>query len=154
VSAQLQQEWQLHAMQTQHLPQVMEIELQCYPFPWSKGSFEDCLRVGYSAWVVLDARQRMLAYALMSMGAGEAHILNICVAPAQQRRGLAGFLLQHLLMIARAAGVRLMLLEVRVSNLAAQALYQRFGFRQLGQRKAYYPAEGGREDARVMGLDL
>lgn len=146
--------WQLHPLSAAHLPQLMRIERQSYEFPWSQGNFEDCLRVGYSAWVVQDPQGGLLAYALMSMAAGEAHVLNICVAPAHQRKGLAAFLLGHLLMIARAAGVELMLLEVRVSNHAAQALYGAFGFRQLGLRKAYYPARDGREDALVLGLDL
>lgn len=154
MSAQPQTFWQLHPLEAVHLPQVLEIERACYEFPWSEGIFNDCLRVGYSAWVVACPEGQVLAYALMSMAAGEAHILNICAAPAYQRRGLARFLLQHLLTIARAAGVELMLLEVRVSNLAAQALYAQFGFRRLGERRAYYPARDGREDALVLGLDL
>lgn len=154
MSAQPDQLWQLHPLHADHLEQVLAIERQCYEFPWSETIFKDCLRVGYSAWVVCDARGGVLAYALMSMAAGEAHVLNICAAPAQQRQGLARFLLRHLLMVARAASVELMLLEVRVSNVAAQALYTQFGFKTLGLRKAYYPARGGREDAIVLGLDL
>jgi [ribosomal protein S18]-alanine N-acetyltransferase len=96
----------------------------------------------------------VLAYAVMSMAAGEAHVLNLCVAPAQRRRGLAQFLLRHLTMIARAASVNLVLLEVRRSNAAAQALYAGFGFRPLGERRGYYPARDGREDAVILGLDL
>ena len=154
MSAQPHQLWQLHPMHGRHLQQVLEIEKQSYEFPWTEAIFEDCLRVGYSAWVVVDTSGCVLAYAFMSMAAGEAHVLNICVAPQQQRQGLARFLLKHLLMVARAASVALMLLEVRVSNVAAQALYAQFGFRHLGQRKAYYPARLGREDAIVLGLDL
>lgn len=141
-------------MQVEHLPQMLEIECAAYEFPWSHGIFEDCLRVGYSAWVVLDPAGQVLAYALMSMAAGEAHVLNICVAPEQRRRGLAAFLLRHLLMVARAGSVTLVLLEVRRSNVAGQKLYEGFGFRRLGERKAYYPAREGREDAIVLGLDL
>ena len=154
MSAQPDQLWQLYPLHADHLDQVLAIERQCYEFPWSEAIFNDCLRVGYSAWVVSDARGHVLAYALMSMAAGEAHVLNICVAPEQQRQGLARFLLRHLLMVARAASVELLLLEVRVSNVAAQALYSQSGFRTLGLRKAYYPARGGREDAIVLGLDL
>lgn len=154
MSAQPQAMWRLYPMQAAHLPQVLEIEQSAYEFPWTLGVFNDCLRVGYSAWVVTDTVGEVLGYALMSMAVGEAHILNICVAPEQQRRGLASFLMRHLLMVARAAGVNLMLLEVRKSNTAAYQMYERFGFRRLGERKAYYPARDGREDAYVLGLDL
>lgn len=154
MSAQPQTMWQLWPMQASHLPQVMLIERACYTHPWTLGIFEDCLRVGYSAWVVSDRRGAVLGYALMTMAAGEAHILNICVAPAQQRQGIAGFLLRHLMMIARAASVSLMLLEVRVSNLAAQQLYAGFGFHKIGERRGYYPAHQGREDALVLALTL
>lgn len=154
MSAQPQALWQLWPMQPQHLDQVMPIEDASYTHPWTRGIFEDCLRVGYSAWVVSDAQGQVLAYALMTMAAGEAHVLNICVAPAQRRQGLAEFLLRHLIMIARAASVTLMLLEVRVSNLGAQQLYAGFGFNQIGRRRGYYPATDGREDALVLALEL
>ena len=146
--------WQLYPMQAEHLPQMLAIEQASYEFPWSEGVFQDCLRVGYSAWVVTDTHDSVLAYALMSMAAGEAHVLNLCVAPAHQRRGLASFLMRHLLMVARAASVELMLLEVRKSNIGGQMLYESFGFRRLGERRDYYPARSGREDAYVLGLDL
>lgn len=146
--------WQLYPMQAEHLPQMLAIEQASYEFPWSEGVFQDCLRVGYSAWVATDTHDSVLAYALMSMAAGEAHVLNLCVAPAHQRRGLASFLMRHLLMVARAASVELMLLEVRKSNIGGQMLYESFGFRRLGERRDYYPARSGREDAYVLGLDL
>ncbi|MES0874563.1 ribosomal protein S18-alanine N-acetyltransferase [Sinimarinibacterium thermocellulolyticum] len=154
MSAQLEPAWRLHPMRAEHLPEVLAIETASYDFPWTEGIFRDCLRVGYSAWVVTDRDDAVLAYALMSMAAGEAHILNLCVAASQRRRGLAQFLLRHLIMVARAAAVNLVLLEVRKSNLAARALYAGFGFRPLGERRGYYPAHGGREDALVLGLDL
>jgi [ribosomal protein S18]-alanine N-acetyltransferase len=154
LSAQPQVLWRLHPMREAHLVQVMAIENAAYEFPWTEGIFRDCLRVGYSAWVVVDREDVVMAYAMMSMAAGEAHVLNLCVAPTQRRRGLAQFLLRHLTMIARAAAVNLVLLEVRRSNAAAQALYAGFGFRPLGERLGYYPARDGREDAIVLGLDL
>lgn len=154
MSAQPQELWRLAPMHPSHLPQVLEIEVQAYPFPWTDGIFRDCLSVGYSSWVVTNTLGEVLAYAMMSMAVGEAHILNLCVAPEYQRRGLAQFLMKHLLMVARAANVTLVLLEVRVSNKAAQKLYEQFGFKRLGLRKAYYPADGDREDALVLGLDF
>jgi ribosomal-protein-alanine N-acetyltransferase len=154
VSAVPQSLWRLQPMQAADIRNVLAIERRAYPFPWTEGIFEDCLRVGYSAWVVTEVSGEVLAYGLMSMAAGEAHILNLCVAPERQRQGLARYLLEHLLEVARAAGVALLLLEVRESNVAAQRLYETFHFRRLGQRKAYYPAHHGREDALVLGLDL
>lgn len=154
MSAQPQDVWRLYPMNAAHLPQVLAIERQAYSHPWSEGIFQDCLRVGYSAWVVTGAAIDVQAYALMSMAAGEAHILNICVAPDLQRRGLARFLIEHLLMVARAGSVTLVLLEVRRSNVAAQRLYARFGFTLAGERRGYYPAPDGREDALVLKLEL
>lgn len=146
--------WQLYPMSEGHLQQVMAIENIAYTHPWTDGIFRDCLRVGYSAWVITDAGGKVLSYALMTMAAGEAHILNLCVAPEQQRQGLGGFLLRHLQMLARAGGAQLMLLEVRRSNIAAQQLYEGFGFHRIGVRPGYYPAFDGREDAFVLSLDL
>jgi ribosomal-protein-alanine N-acetyltransferase len=141
-------------MQAGHLQQVLAVERRAYEFPWTEGILTDCLKVGYSAWVISDANDVLMAYAFMSMAAGEAHILNLCVAPECQRQGLARHLLSHLLDVARAVNIGVMLLEVRKSNLAAQRLYESFGFGHLGLRRAYYPAKRGREDAFVLGLDL
>ncbi|NGY03651.1 ribosomal protein S18-alanine N-acetyltransferase [Solimonas terrae] len=154
MSAQLQSAWRLYPMHPSHLQQVLAIEREAYTHPWTEGIFSDCLRVGYSAWVVTNTLGEVLAYTLMSMAVGEAHILNICVAPDQQRQGLAAFLLKHLLMVARAADVTLLLLEVRKSNKAAQKLYDGFGFARIGERRDYYPALDGREDALVLALEL
>lgn len=154
MSAQPQALWQLQPMLPEHLGEVVAIEQSAYDFPWTLGIFSDCLKVGYSAWIVTSPAAGVLAYGLMSMAVGEAHILNLCVAPAHQRQGMADYLLRHLLAVARAAGTTLVLLEVRKSNHAAQKLYERHGFRKLGVRKAYYPAHDGREDALVLALDL
>lgn len=142
--------WRLTPMREAHLPWVVEIERSAYTFPWTEGLFHDCLRVGYSAWVVTDTVNDVLAYGLMSMAVGEAHILNVCVAPDQRRRGLARFLMAHLTELARHANVNEMFLEVRAGNAAAQHLYSALGFETVGRRKAYYPAPNGREDALVM----
>jgi ribosomal-protein-alanine N-acetyltransferase len=154
VSAQPEELWRLRPMSPSHLSQVVDIERRAYPYPWTEGIFNDCLRVGYSAWVVTNTIGDVLAYAFMSMAVGEAHVLNLCVAPEYQRQGLARYLMDHLLRIARAANVTLMLLEVRKSNRAAQKLYEGYAFKRLGVRKNYYPARGAREDAYVLGLDL
>ena len=154
MSAQPEQLWNLRPMTEAWLPQVLEIERRAYPFPWTDGIFRDCLKVGYSAWVVVSPSDEVLAYAVMSMAVGEAHVLNLCVEPAYHQQGLGRFLLSHLRDVARAAGMELMLLEVRKSNSAAIGLYQAMGFRKLGVRKGYYPASQGSEDALLLGFDL
>jgi len=136
------------------LPQVIEIEQRAYAFPWTEGIFRDCLSVGYSAWVVVSPSDEVLAYAMMSMAVGEAHVLNLCVEPAYHQQGLGRFLLTHLQQLARAAGMDIMLLEVRKSNTAAISLYMGMGFHKLGVRKAYYPAGDGAEDAWLLGYSL
>ena len=154
MSAQPQELWQLAPMQRAQLPLVMDVEKRAYEFPWTEGIFTDCLKVGYSAWVVQSPAGDVLAYSVMSMAVGEAHLLNLCVAPEYQGQGLARFLLTHLLSIARAAHMTQMLLEGRKSNKPALGLYESVGFEKLGLRKGYYPAHGGREDAWVLGLQI
>lgn len=145
---------QLHPMGIGHLSQVMAIERQSYEFPWSETIFADCLHAGYSAWVLTTAEEEVLAYALLAMGAGEAHVLNVCTAPTHRRLGLARSLLQHLIMISRAADLDRVLLEVRVSNTQGRGLYESLGFRRIGLRPRYYPGRDAREDAVVLALDL
>ncbi|MBL6750130.1 MAG: ribosomal protein S18-alanine N-acetyltransferase [Nevskia sp.] len=154
MSAQLKPSWRLLPMQVSHLPQVLTIERRGYEFPWSEGIFRDCLRAGYSGWVVCDEHDFVLAYCLMSMAADEAHVLNLCVDPSGQRRGMGTYLLQHMIGLARAANATIVLLEVRKSNRGAIRLYEAHGFQRLGLRKGYYPARDGREDALVLGYDI
>lgn len=141
-------------MHPEHLPQVLGIERRAYEFPWSEGVFRDCLRAGYSAWVVTDTIGTVQAYGLLTMAVGEAHLLNLCVDPDMQRRGIARFLLEHLLKLARAANCTVVMLEVRRSNKSAMALYERFGFQRVGLRRNYYPGAQGREDAIVYAYDI
>ncbi|MGQ0530873.1 MAG: GNAT family N-acetyltransferase, partial [Panacagrimonas sp.] len=95
--------WRLVPMHDAQLAQVLDIETRAYAFPWTDGIFRDCLKSGYSAWVVQSAEGTMLGYAVMSMAVGEAHVLNLAVDPVRRRQGLARFLLMHLLQLARAA---------------------------------------------------
>lgn len=146
--------WQLLPMAVDDIPELLQIEQQVYEFPWTVGIFRDCLTVGYSGWVARDASGALLGYALMSMAAHEAHLLNLCVAPHFQRRGLAQALVHQVVQIAAHARAERLLLEVRASNKPALKLYRRLQFEQIGLRKGYYPASAGREDARVLALEL
>lgn len=143
----------LRAMREADLQAVLEVEQSAYEFPWTLAIFRDCLRVGYDCYV-LEGAQGLVGHGIMSVGAGECHLLNICVHPLYQGRGLGRALVEFLLRRAREKGARVALLEVRVSNHVAQRLYTRLGFNEVGTRKGYYPARAGREDAIILAREL
>ena len=143
----------LRPMRESDLAEVHALEIRAYEFPWTLGIFRDCLRADYPAWVLL-VDGRLAGYCLMSIAAGEAHVLNVCTAPELQGRGLGRQLVHALLRIARARRVDRVFLEVRPSNVAAIRLYDAEGFNEIGRRPRYYPARNGREDALVMALEL
>ena len=132
---------------------VIEIENAIYEFPWTPGNFTDSFKAGYRCSLLWQGTQ-IAAYAVVMIGAGEAHLLNLSVARALQRRGLGSTVLDMLMNEARACSAHDMLLAVRPSNHAGRALYARAGFVQLGVRKDYYPAQKGREDALLLGRSL
>ncbi len=135
------------------LDAVAEMEQRVYPFPWSRGNFADSLAAGHGAWLAQEGG-RMTAYAVTMQVLDEAHLLNLTVLPEFQRRGRGSAMLAHLIQVARDAAVRRMLLEVRPGNVSGQALYRGHGFVEIGRRRDYYPAPGGREDAIVMAREL
>ncbi len=140
---------EIRPMHELDVPVIVAIERAAYQFPWSEGIFRDCLRVGYVCRVV-DVGGDPAGYGIMSMGAGEAHILNVCIRDEYRGRGFARKLLSYLLERARAGGMREAFLEVRPSNTAAARLYESMGFEQVGMRRGYYQATVGREDAAVL----
>lgn len=138
-------------MNVTDIEDVIALEQNAYPFPWTRGNFLDSLDSGYEAWVLRDADGRLLGYFLMMYAVEEAHLLNIAVRPDMQGQGLGRKLLDKLIGLAREAGMHAVLLEVRPSNNHALMIYYHLGFAQIGQRKNYYPAGGAsREDAIVM----
>jgi ribosomal-protein-alanine N-acetyltransferase len=143
----------VRSMREQDLPAVLEVERAAYEFPWTLGIFRDCLTFGYTCRVYQNARG-LIGHGIMSVGAGECHMLNICVHPAYQRRGLGVHMVRHLMDLARAQKARSALLEVRSSNFAAYQLYTQIGFNEIGIRKGYYPAHNGREDAVILACEL
>ena len=132
---------------------VSDIERRSYEFPWSHGVFRDCLLAGYSC-IVVDRGDLVVGYGILSMAAGEAHILNLCVDSNYQQLGFGERLLDEILMRARGAEIKEIFLEVRPSNESAISLYQKKGFRQIAYRPAYYQARKGREDAAVLSKVL
>ena len=135
------------------LAMVSDIERRSYEFPWSHGVFRDCLLAGYQM-IVLVRGDAVAGYGVLSIAAGEAHILNICVDRVHRSHGYGEQLLDEILYRARTAHVRQIFLEVRPSNERAIALYRKKGFHQVANRPAYYQADKGREDAAVLAKKL
>lgn len=140
-------------MTHEDLPLVSDIERRSYEFPWSHGVFRDCLLAGYQC-IVLERYDSVAGYGILSVAGGEAHILNLCVDPNYRSYGYGERLLDEILLLARAASVRQIFLEVRPSNETALALYKKKGFHQVSNRPAYYQARQGREDAAVLAKKL
>ncbi len=143
----------IRAMTESDLDQVMSIEERAYPYPWSNGIFQDCLRVGYYCQI-LELDGIISGYAVMSKGVGESHLLNLCIDPDMQGRGLGRMLLKRLVETARRMHSEMLLLEVRPSNTAAVHLYTSAGFNSVGHRSNYYPDGDGREDALILARAL
>lgn len=143
----------LRALRESDLNAVMAIELRGYPFPWTRGIFIDCLRAGYPG-LAMERDGLLIGYGVLSIAADEAHVLNICIDPLAQSRGLGRQLLRALVQLAADRGAQRVFLEVRPSNTPALALYHSEGFNEIGRRPRYYPAAQGREDAVVMAIEL
>lgn len=140
---------QIRTMTHEDLPSISDIERRSYEFPWSHGVFRDCLLAGYQC-IVLQRDDHVIGYSILSVAAGEAHILNICIDPNYRSLKFGERLLDDVLFRARASSVREIFLEVRPSNMHALALYKKKDFHKVAKRPAYYQASGGREDADVL----
>lgn len=143
----------LEPMLVDDLSAIHSIEVAANQFPWSLKNFEDSLQAGYQGFVVRE-NQKIIAYALVQHVLDEAHLLNICVRPDRQGRGLGRQLLNTVIDAVSLRGSNLMVLEVRRSNRRAQELYLSAGFNEMSIRRGYYPAVQGREDAVLMGMAL
>jgi ribosomal-protein-alanine N-acetyltransferase len=142
-------------MRVQDVEEVVRVENDAYPFPWTRGNFLDSLANRYAAWVLREADGRLAGYFLLMFAVDDVHLLNITVRPDLQGQGIGSILLDKVSALAEAAGIYQILLEVRPSNQHALAVYRHAGFEMIGVRKKYYPAAGTtREDAIVMRLKL
>ena len=153
MSAVLKPEAQFRPMQTADLDAIMAIEPKIYPYPWSRGTFSDSLNAGYSCWV-FEEGANVIGYAVLMLVLDEAHLLNLSIASTYQGQGMGRALLEQMMQIARGHGALNMFLEVRPSNKVAISLYENIGFNEMAVRRGYYPANGGREDAILMGMAL
>lgn len=139
----------IRPMRDADVPAVLLLEKDSYEFPWSAGNFIDSIHAGYSAWVY-EVGGEIIGHMIMMTVLEEAHLLNITIAPEWRRQGLGRILLEHAMETARQQRSKVLFLEVRPSNDAAIAMYEKLGFEAFALRKDYYPAAQGREDALVM----
>ena len=149
MSALLHEAPRYRRMEESDLGAVIAIENAIYPHPWTAGNFRDSLAAGYHCWM-LECADVPVGYSVVTIAAGEAHLLNISIAARWQRRGYGAELLAFMLKLARDYGALKVFLEVRPTNTPGIALYVRAGFREIGRRRGYYPDGEGREDAIVM----
>ena len=143
----------IREMTSDDLGRVIDVEIAAYEHPWTLGIFRDCIRVGYSCWVY-EVNDAVVAYGIVMLNGSEAHVLNLCVHPEYQRRGIGRLMLDHLTHTSRDAGADTLLLEVRQSNIIAMQLYLSADFHQLGVRTGYYLDHDGREDAIILAKSL
>ncbi len=140
-------------MRAEHLDEIHRIEIDIYDHPWTRGNLHDAMNAGYDCSEYRLGAQ-LIGYSVMMFGPGEAHLLNLSIARVFQRQGFGYALLAELCTVARGQSSQALLLEVRPTNVAAQALYARAGFVEVGIRRGYYPGVNGREDAIVLKLAL
>ena len=140
---------ELRRLELADLDAIEEIEKVSYPTPWSRSMFASELAKPSSLSLgAVDERGVLVGYLVLSRYVDAWHVMNVAVAPEQRRSGVASALLDHLLEVTREDAQRGYTLEVRVSNLGAIRLYERFGFAARGVRRGYYT--DNREDALIM----
>lgn len=137
-----------------HAPVLAALQAACFDSPWGEQAFSDLLTLpGHRAWLVTRA-QVPLGYALFQLVAGEGELLSIAVTPEARGQGVGDWLLAQTLHYCNASGIKRMILDVSAENAAARALYDKYGFRQVGLRKNYYHSSDGRKfDALVLSRE-
>ncbi len=140
----------IRAMELEDLDAVQTIENAAQLTPWSTSHFRDCLNNANYLCQVATYDDDPVAFLILSRILDETHVLNVVVAPAWQRRGIARLMLEQAMNEARNDAMTVMYLEVRESNSGAQSLYRELGFEVCGVRKNYYRKGDGHENAVLM----
>ncbi len=145
----------IRVMQLSDVDEVAAIEQVSQINPWSKQQIQECLDADYSNHV-LTLNNNIIGYAFIAMAGEQADLLTIAIKPTAQRQGYGRQLMKHLIKVLKQYNVSELFLEVRISNVAAIALYQQLGFKEVNIRRQYYQTANniGREDAKVMMLKL
>lgn len=136
-------------MSESDLPRVLGVEREAYSHPWTKESFINCLNGADECWVLL-CEGEISGHLVLTTVLDEGQILNICVKPSLQGKGLGTALMMLAEDRFHTRNCNTVFLEVRASNKPARRLYRSSGFDHVGQRKGYYPSAAGREDAIIM----
>ncbi len=142
--------WQVEGLREEYIPQIAAMERACFTDPWSESALRDELLSPLARYFVCTQEGEVLGYIGTRMVLDECQVANVAVSPACRREGVASFLMEAMLDFCRREGMNLVTLEVRVSNSAAQALYEKFGFQKTGIRPGYYQSPP--EDALLMSL--
>lgn len=139
----------IRKMKIKDLDKVLEIEKLCFPTPWSRTSFLGELRDNkFAYYIVAEKDDELIGYGGMWVIINEAHVTNVAVKPGWRGKGVGKFIMLELMKRAKLMGCNSMTLEVRTSNIVAQKLYAKLGFKLRGIRKGYYIDTG--EDAYIM----
>ncbi|WP_026691405.1 ribosomal protein S18-alanine N-acetyltransferase [Alteribacter aurantiacus] len=145
----MNEEIQIRLMELDDVDGVLAVEEMCFPTPWSRSAFVNELKTNqFAYYLVAEARERVIGYCGVWVIIDEAHITNIAVDPTYRRKGIGEALMTGSLELARTFGAKKLTLEVRVSNEAAQNMYEKLGFERGGIRKNYYT--DNQEDAQIM----
>ena len=135
-------------MTAEDVPEIAALEKQCFTLPWSEKSFRDEMANKLAIYHVAKDNGACIGYAGFWNVSGEGDVTNVAVLPEYRRMGVGSSLVAEMIKTAENLKLELLTLEVRKSNVAAQKLYEKFGFEILGERKRYYSDNG--EDAYIM----
>lgn len=152
-------DFEIARMTLDDLPEVMVLEADSHFHPWTRKNFEDSIQSGYWTYVLkatLEGKKDLfIGHAVLMPGVDELHLLNITVAKSVRRQKVAQRTLEAMEPLAIERSLKQVILEVRVGNIEAIALYENLGYKEIARRKNYYPATaGGREDAIIMAKVL
>ena len=140
-------------MSIDDLVNVYNLEVQSYDFPWTKEILRDCILYKYDAFTIY-FNNLLVGYIIAKISVPETHILNLTINENFRKKGLGKSLIQLIINDSRIRGAEDIILEVRVNNINAIALYEKLDFKKVGKRKNYYESKEGREDAYVLQLKL
>lgn len=135
-------------MTAAHVSQVAALEKECFSDPWSEKSVASELENDLALWLVALDGGNVAGYVGSQSVLGEADMMNLAVSAPYRRQGIGERLVLELVEALKEAQVHSLTLEVRESNAAAQALYEKLGFEQVGRRPKYY--QNPKEDARIL----
>lgn len=144
-------------MQVKDINTVYDIELSAHRAPWSRAIFKNCLIVGYECMVLevnIDNKLEVAGYLICRYQDTVCHVMNLCIAPKYQKKGLGQYLLNSLIELVANINISALILEVRPSNHLALALYHKMGFDEIDIKASYYHDARGKEDAIVLAKKL